>query len=112
MVALSLGTQREVGRCVVSVAGDLDIGSVPSLRRVADAELASPDCSTLVLDVRELAFLDSTGIGYWVELRTTAEALGKSFSLESVPHSVRRLLTIGGLADLFGLDETPAGTGQ
>jgi anti-sigma B factor antagonist len=108
MVALSLSTQREGPRSIISVAGDLDIGSVSALRNIADSELASRDCSTLALDVGDLTFLDSTGIGYWVELRTRAEAMGKSFVLLSVPHAVRRLLTIGGLSELFGLDDTPA----
>jgi anti-sigma B factor antagonist len=112
MVALSLSTQREASRSTITVEGDLDIGSVAPLRKIADAELASPDCSTLVLDVGGLTFLDSTGIGYWVELRTRAEAVGKSFVLESAPHQVRRLLTIGGLSELFGLDDTPADADQ
>ena len=54
-----------------------------------------------MLDLRELSFLDSTGIGCWVETRTHATALGKRMTIRDVPAAVRRVLEIGGLLALF-----------
>lgn len=51
MSALSLGTRREAGRTVVSLTGDLDPATVPTLREAALAELTAADCKILVLDL-------------------------------------------------------------
>jgi anti-sigma B factor antagonist len=104
MSSLTLRTRREDDRAVVSVAGELDLATVPKLREAALAELSVPDCSTLVLDLDGLTFLDSTGIGCWIELRNRAEDSGRSLELASVPPAALRTVQIAGLAGLFGLD--------
>lgn len=110
MSSLSLRTRRDSGRAVVSLTGELDLATVPSLREAALAELSSADCQVLVLDVGGLSFLDSTGLGCWIELRNRAERLGKTMELDAVRPGTLRTVTIAGLAGLFGLedDETSA----
>jgi len=92
----------------VSLTGDLDLATVPSLREAAAAELNAADCKILVLDLNGLTFVDSTGLGCWIDLRNLATAGGKELSLENVPVLARRTVTIAGLADVFGI---PADTG-
>ncbi|GAB2482581.1 STAS domain-containing protein [Jatrophihabitans fulvus] len=99
-----MGARRENGSAVVSLEGDLDLATVPALRDAALAELDEADCTTLVLDLAGLTFLDSTGIGCWIELRNHAEDAGKNLELRSVPPAARRTVTIAGLAPIFGLD--------
>lgn len=86
---------------IVSLSGELDIATVPELRPVATEELDRPGCTTLVLDLSELSFLDSTGIGCWVEIRSYATDLGKQVTVRNAPPAVRRVLEIGGLLTLF-----------
>ena len=104
MGSLSLGTRREADRAVVSVVGELDLATVPTLRETAVRELDAPDVTTLVLDVEGLTFLDSTGLGCWIELRNRAEDSGKRLELMSVPPAARRTVSIAGLATVFGLE--------
>jgi anti-sigma B factor antagonist len=101
---LSLSALRESGRSVVVLDGELDLASVPDLRSAALAALDEPECSVLVLDLERLTFLDSTGIGCWIELRNHAEQLGKTVEFRSIPSAARRTVTIAGLAGLFGID--------
>lgn len=89
---------------MVALDGELDLATVPSLRETGLAALDSPECTTLVLDLGGLTFLDSTGIGCWIELRNRAEDDGKVLELQSVPPAAKRTVTIAGLAALFGLD--------
>jgi anti-anti-sigma factor len=102
--SLSLGTRRDGARTVVSLTGDLDLATVPTLREAALNELASPECEALVLDLAELTFLDSTGLGCWIDLRNQAHERGKTIEFVSVPAAARRTVAIAGLADLFGID--------
>ena len=74
------------------------------LREAARPGLEDDGCAVLVLDLAALSFLDSTGLGCWIELRNATEDVGKSLRLESVPPSALRTVTIAGLAPLFGLD--------
>lgn len=104
MGSLSLSTRRDVHRLVVSVAGELDLATVPMLREAVRPVLDDPALDTVVLDLAELTFLDSTGLGCWIELRNATEDTGKVLILESLPPSVMRTVSIAGLAPLFGLD--------
>jgi anti-sigma B factor antagonist len=99
-----LSVQRADEITVVRISGELDLATTPRLRQLAMTELTSPSCTTLVLDLADLTFLDSTGLGCWVELRNEARASGRALRLERVPDGARKTLTIGGLAPVFGLD--------
>lgn len=86
---------------------------MPTLREAAFAELDAAGCTSLVLDLSGLEFVDSTGLGCWIELRNRAVATGVELTLENVPATARRTLTIAGLAGVFGVateqpDETSA----
>jgi anti-sigma B factor antagonist len=100
--ALNLSTRHEEDRSVVSLDGELDLATVGILRDAALAELA--EYGTVVLDLAGLTFLDSTGIGCWIELRNQAEQTGRTLVLDAMPPSARRTITIAGLATLFGLE--------
>jgi anti-sigma B factor antagonist len=102
--SLKLDRRRDGRRAVVSLAGDLDVATVPALRAAALAALAEPDCDQLVLDLAGLTFIDSTGIGCWIELRNRSEEGGQALVLDSVPPAALRTLRIAGLAGLFGLE--------
>lgn len=104
MGSLALDTRREDGRAIVSLSGDLDLATVPTLRAAAHGELGAADCTALVLDLERLGFVDSTGIGCWIALRNSAEEAGKAFELVAMPPAALRTVRIAGLASLFGLD--------
>lgn len=104
MSSLTLTTRRESDRAILTVAGDLDLATVPQLREAALAALGSADCRTLVLDLDGLTFLDSTGLGCCIELRNRAEEMDLRFELVRVPPSAARTIAISGLSALFELD--------
>lgn len=110
MTGFALSVHHEGDVTTVSIAGELDLATTPRLRELAMSELTNGGCRTLVLDLSGLTFLDSTGLGCWVELRNEALASGRDVRLHRVPDSARKTLTIGGLAPVFGLDPTSSPT--
>lgn len=108
VATFSTAVTRAGDTTIVNLSGELDIATVPELRPVATEELDRDDCRTLVFDLSELSFLDSTGIGCWVEIRTYATERGKHVRIRNVPPAVRRVLEIGGLLALFEAAPPPS----
>lgn len=65
------------GRCVVTLAGELDAHDAPRLRELFAGALESASGGRLVLDLTQVSFLDSTVLGCIVGLlRRSREADG------------------------------------
>jgi anti-sigma B factor antagonist len=102
VTSLSVTSEGDDGRSVLAVSGDLDLAAVPHLREEA-AERISAGRGALCLDLGGVTFLDSSGLGVLVELRTRARSNGVSFELLNVPSGPARIITIAGLAETLGL---------
>jgi len=89
-------------RAIVGVRGDIDIATAPELRRRILAALMLP-LRGLVLDLGDVSFMDSSGIGVLVEVHKAALELNTEFRLTSVPRQVRRVLEVTGVAESLGI---------
>jgi anti-sigma B factor antagonist len=76
----------------VHVGGELDIATTPQLERT----LSQTQARLVVLDLRELAFIDSCGVHAIVDAGIRARKAGRRLVLVRVPASVDRLLTLTG----------------
>jgi RND superfamily putative drug exporter len=76
---LRVAVSRADGRTVVRVAGELDLATAQQLRDALSA--VEDDEQTLVLDLRELEFLDSIGIGELLAAHRRAHAAGRHLVL-------------------------------
>ncbi len=92
---------------VVTPRGELDIATVPVVRgALADR---SPG-EALVLDLGQLAFMDTSGIQLVVEAHRAARAEGFRLSVLRGPPSIQRVFEISGLADVLPFaDGSPGG---
>ena len=79
----------------VHVGGELDIATTPQLERT----LSQSRARLVVLDLRELAFIDSCGMHAIVNAGIRARQAGRRLVLVRVPASVDRLLTLTGSSD-------------
>jgi anti-sigma B factor antagonist len=79
----------------VHVGGELDIATTPQLERTLDASHAR----VVVLDLRELAFIDSCGMHAIVNAGIRARQAGRRLVLARVPSGVQRMLTLSGVSD-------------
>lgn len=90
---------------VVAVSGEVDVYSAPTLAERLN-ELQQAGRASLVVDLRQVDFLDSTGLGVLVEARAAAVAVGGSLPLVCNQERIRKLFTITGLDGVFSIHET------
>jgi anti-sigma B factor antagonist len=84
----------------ISVAGGLDLGSVEELdRTIQDAE--GSDAARIVVDLRELSFIDSAGLSVLLAARRRSNDGRLSF-LASRHDAVARLVALTGTREALG----------
>ena len=96
----------ENGAPVLSVRGELDLASSPALeeqfeRAVADAP------STVIIDLRELEFMDSTGLSVLIRAHQRAQEAGHRLAIVNGSRQVRRLLSLTGVAERLTVVDDP-----
>jgi anti-anti-sigma factor len=92
---------------VVAFRGELDAHHVPELGEIL-RPLARAGAPT-VLDLTDVGFCGSAALELFIEVRNTAQERGGSLTLTGVPRTMRRLLDVTHLGDLFPQD-IPTGT--
>ena len=87
----------------IIVRGEVDIATSPLLRRQLNRLV--DDDEPIVVDVSEMTFIDSSGLGVLVEMlqRRRASKHGP-MTLHGMQEPVRRVFEITGLTELFELD--------
>jgi anti-anti-sigma factor len=90
----------------IAVAGELDIASEPELAGALGRALeATP--GAIVVDLRDVAFMDSTGIRALAQARQRCTEAGRRLLLMSPSPHVLRPLEICGLAKTFDFVDSP-----
>lgn len=90
---------------IVSVSGEVDLTSAPRLHEViwrAQGQ-AGDDTPRVIVDLRDVEFMDTAGLGVLVEERTALRQFGGSLCLVAREGPVTRLLEVTGLSEQFDL---------
>jgi anti-sigma B factor antagonist len=88
--------RRDGERVVVAPDGELDIATVPRLHAAMREADGAPE---VVLDLRSLRFLDTSGLRAVIEEDHRAADAGRRLSLVRGPSSVQRVFELAGVAD-------------
>ena len=87
---------------MLRLVGDIDLATADDfVARGANLLTHSPPGVSLIVDLGEVTFLDSSGLSALVRLRRAAEARGSQLLLRDVPERVAVLLDLSGLAEYF-----------
>jgi anti-sigma B factor antagonist len=107
---LDVTTEHHPGQTRVVLIGELDIASTQTLEQELFAiEANSP--GTLVLDLRRVEFIDSTGLRALIAADERARSEGRRLALVQGPHAVERLLSVTQLDQRLDIVEDPDSVG-
>lgn len=100
--------RRDDRAAIVAVSGELDLASGPELeselQRLPGADTA---IELVVIDLRRLDFMDSTGLSILLQAHQRLSAQGCKMALVKGAAQVERLLDLTGVADRLTLVDEP-----
>jgi anti-sigma B factor antagonist len=88
-----------VGVLNVGVTGELDMQTAGQLRAALQDALADDDVTTVLIDLADVSFCDSSGINVLDEQYGVALAASKRMRITAMHPAVQRVLEIVGLLD-------------
>jgi anti-sigma B factor antagonist len=91
---------------VIGVSGELDLASSPALESELERGAAAK-AALVIVDLRQLEFMDSTGLSVLVRAHQRATENGQRFGVVKGAQQVQRLLSLTGVADRLTLVDTP-----
>ena len=101
-------TNREVdGHTIVAVGGEIDVYTAPKLRDQI-SELVNAGKTSLIIDLENVDFLDSTGLGVLVGGLKKVRAQDGSMTLICSQDRLLKIFRITGLAKVFTIHASEA----
>ncbi len=92
---VAVTTSDRAGSTLVEVEGEIDLSTAPQLQRELLASVE--DSQVVVVDLRGVTFIDSTGVGVLFRTSKQLAAAGGELRLVCGPGPVRRVLKVSGL---------------
>lgn len=99
---VSVHSFEEGGRTVVQVGGEIDVYTAPVLRERL-AALHESGQHDLVVDLRAVRFMDSTGLGVLVGVLKRVRLAGGSLSLVIDSERILKVFRITALTQIFDI---------
>lgn len=103
---ISLDSHEHNGAFLVTVSGEVDMATTPHLRSYLNRQLEKAQ-TLLVIDLRGITFLASSGIAALVETLEAARERGVRLRLVCDSREVVRPLEATGLTELFDIHTDP-----
>ena len=108
-MSLSIKTGAQADRTfVIALRGEVDYTTAQQFREEVSALLAGYEFKVLVVDLKEVSFLDSTGVGTLVVASRICADFGIRMLLRNVNPFIARLFSVLGVSDVLGVP-APAG---
>ena len=93
----------------VVIAGELDHCAAPQIRQMLDDLLQDPMLMHLTLDLENLTFMDSSGIGVLLGRLRILQARGGTMSVQNMQPPVEKLFRLSGMHRVIGIEKKPRG---
>jgi anti-sigma B factor antagonist len=94
------------GAVSIALRGDVDFTTSPAVLQAIRSGLPDDAVSSIRVDLTDVDFMDSSGMGVMVQILRLAEEAGALLQVEHPNRNVLDQLQLSGLAELLGL---PAG---
>jgi len=93
----------------VVIAGELDHCAAPQIRQMLDDLLQDPMLLHLTLDLENLTFMDSSGIGVLLGRLRILQSRGGTMSVKNMQPPVEKLFRLSGMHRVIGIEKKPRG---
>lgn len=98
---LTLSKKREGRVLVARLAGELDHHTTETVRNTLDRELDTHPETWLILDLGDLTFMDSSGLGVILGRYRKIKSLGGEMALARIPQRIEKVVQISGLKKIM-----------
>jgi anti-sigma B factor antagonist len=98
------GAEKSV---VVAPVGDLDLATAPALREML-IELVAAGMVRVVVDLADVTFIDSSGLGILVGAAKRLEAANGRLAIRNPRPQAQQVLELTGLDEVLGMEESEA----
>jgi len=106
MSILEIITERADGQTLIALVGELDIASAPRFEEgLAEVEADTP--GTVVLDLRRVDFIDSTGLRAVIAADERARTAGRRLVVVRGPAAVERVFNVTQLDQRLDIVDDP-----
>jgi anti-sigma B factor antagonist len=107
-VSMKASTRQVDGVSIVDCSGRITLGEGSITLRDAVRELLSKNQKKILLNLGDVNYIDSSGIGELVSAYTTATNRGAKLKLANLPAKVSDILTITQLITVFDVYDNEA----
>ena len=104
-MGLTLDQVKEADRIIIRVCGEVDLYSSPVLREAILKGISSGS-GTVSVDLREVLYMDSSGVATLVEGLKASGKKGAAFVLLSPSEAVMKVLQLSRLDAVFEIKDT------
>ena len=98
--------RRQGDATVLTVSGELDLRTSPELEERLTGAFGA-GIELVILDLRQIEFMDSTGLRVLLGAHQRAHESGRRFALVRGADQVERVLTLTGVRDLLTIVDAP-----
>jgi anti-sigma B factor antagonist len=88
----------------VFLSGELDLSVASDFRLVMEPFVGDPKFD-LVINLKELKYIDSTGIGILLSILKLRQGMDVKFIVEDVPRQIQKLFDMTGITKFFASQE-------
>lgn len=102
---VTVTTSQQEGVFILALGGDIDVATAVTVRDALDRVIAAGH-HNVVMDLNDVRFLDSTGLGVMVGRLKAVRDLGGDMHLVCTSPRIARVMSITGLDEVFSLHST------
>lgn len=93
--------ERRRDAVIVKVTGELDHCNAAGIQRELDDMIADPGVRRLVLDLKGMTFMDSSGIGVILGRYRTLAARGGAVAVKNMNPHVKKIFILSGMNQII-----------
>lgn len=96
----------------LSLAGELDMRTSENLRQAIDTEIDRRGIRTVILDLHDVSFVDSSGLGVILGRYKKLMLLGGKVIIKHVPPHIYKIMELSGLPKIIPFENESSDEGR